>query len=137
MTIRCALVVLLLLLLRLSAYQEYATFESPAMKIVASDLGKSVMPGSGADADGDGGNHMAMQDEWEWVKEYEGDYVYGQLIFWFKHTLPAPGKTLRGLRRGCLVLPDPSCCYSRNPLQPLSRGYGQQQRNSLVSRMVS
>ena len=109
------------------------------MKIVASDLGKSVMPGggSGADADGDGGNHMAMQDEWEWVKEYDGDYVYGQLIFWFKHTLPAPGKTLRGLRRGCLVLPDPSCCYSRNPVQPLSRGYGQQQRDALVNRMVS
>ncbi|CAI5477414.1 unnamed protein product [Closterium sp. Yama58-4] len=120
------------------ALHEYPPFDSPPMTIVASDLGRNIAspsPSVPPPSSSSSFAHYPQQDEWEWVKEYDSDYIYGQLIFWFKQTLVDPGKALRALRRGCLLLPDPSSCYSKNPLQALPRAYGQRERRSLLHRM--
>ncbi|CAI7777061.1 unnamed protein product, partial [Closterium sp. NIES-54] len=122
------------------ALHEYPPFDSPPMTIVASDLGRNIAspsPSVPPPSSSSSFAHYPQQDEWEWVKEYDSDYIYGQLIFWFKQTLVDPGKALRALRRGCLLLPDPSSCYSKNTLQALPRAYGQRERRSLLHRMVS
>lgn len=133
---------------------------------MASDLGRSIAPlapkrpSDGQDSDteeasgakggpqgkgskggggggGGGGGATSVQDEWEWVKEYSPDYIYGQLMFWYKQTLAEPGRVAAPLRRGCLQLPDPTSCYSRSPLQAVHRGYGPTQRKEMLERLVS
>lgn len=107
-------------------HHEYAPFESPPMSIVASDLGRSLGVAS-----------TAHEEPWEWSKFYDRDHILGQLIHWYKQTASDPGKGLPAARRGCLVLPDPSSCFSKSLQQPIQRAYGSKQRNLMFERMMN
>eukprot|EP00850_Spirogloea_muscicola_P023604 SM000371S13656 [mRNA] locus=s371:52674:63220:- [translate_table: standard] len=103
--------------------QEYDAFDSPPLVIRKEDLG---LRSGGAAVDG---------GDREWSKTYDRDHILGQLVYWFKQTVADPGHSLAAARRGCLVLPDPSSCYSRNQQQAVMRAYGPQQRKEMFDKM--
>eukprot|EP00897_Mesotaenium_endlicherianum_P003789 jgi/Mesen1/3438/ME000194S02585 len=106
---------------------EYDSFCSPSLTILASDLGRCPLQSTE-------GSHLA-QGEQEWSKFYDKDHIAGQLLNWFKQTMLDPGKALPAARRGCLLLPDPSSCYSKSLQQPIQRGYGSKQRTDMWNKL--
>ncbi|KAJ7549235.1 hypothetical protein O6H91_07G046000 [Diphasiastrum complanatum] len=102
--------------------QDYDTFESPAIFLNSLDLGPRHAYGLGA----------GFQS---WSKTYGKDYVLGQLIYWYQHGAADPGSSLPKARRGCLVLPDVSSCYSKSLQQEFRRGYGSRQRFEMIAHM--
>lgn len=96
--------------------------ESPSLLIYACDLGpKHSGPGP-----------------FMWRKTYSKNYVWGQLISWFRQTSADPGASLVQDRRGCLMLPDISSCYARTPQHDVfRRSYSNKDRKKMLLHMVS
>ncbi|KAL3697909.1 hypothetical protein R1sor_011985 [Riccia sorocarpa] len=99
--------------------EDYGVVTSPPVLITPLDLGTK---------------HSITEDT-QWRKVYGKDYVWGQLINWFKQNVVDPGSSLAKSAHGCLVLPDISSCYSRNPQHDLQRGYGPKARDKMIQHM--
>lgn len=69
------------------------------------------------------------------AKAYQNAFVWGQLTFWHKMDIAEPVANLHVLRRGCITLPDATCCYSSKPGVDLPRGYGPKQRAFFIQRL--
>ncbi|XP_024381473.1 histone-lysine N-methyltransferase ATXR3 isoform X3 [Physcomitrium patens] len=98
---------------------DYGLVDSPPILIYACDLGPKH---SGA------GPYM-------WRKSYSKNYVWGQLISWFRQTSVDPGASLVQDRRGCLMLPDISSCYARTIQHDFRCGYSDKDRKKMIMHM--
>ncbi|GBG92028.1 hypothetical protein CBR_g54148 [Chara braunii] len=105
---------------------EYAKFYSPPVMIHALDLGLNPASGWGD-----------VPKETEFTKSYPRDYIWGQLVFWFKQTVADPGHALQTDRRGFLVLPDPSSCYAKKRSSALRPSYGAKCREQMLQRLMA
>ncbi|KAJ7518910.1 hypothetical protein O6H91_20G014700 [Diphasiastrum complanatum] len=102
--------------------QEYNSYDSPAISLNSLDLGPRHSYGLGTGVQ-------------YWSKTYGKDYVLGQLIYWYKQDAADPGSSLAKARRGCLVLPDVSSCYSKTVQQDFRRGYGSRKLVEMIAYM--
>uniref|UniRef100_A0A7I4A821 CCHC-type domain-containing protein n=1 Tax=Physcomitrium patens TaxID=3218 RepID=A0A7I4A821_PHYPA len=98
---------------------DYGMVDSPPILIYACDLGPKH---SGA------GPYM-------WRKSYSKNYIWGQLISWFRQTSADPGASLVQDRRGCLMLPDISSCYARTIQHDFRCGYSDKDRKRMILHM--
>lgn len=103
-----------------SPRQDYGMVESQPILIYACDLGPKHS-GSGP---------------YMFRKSYSKNYIWGQLISWFRQTSTDPGATLVQDRRGCLMLPDISSCYARSVQHDFRCGYSNKDRKRMISHMV-
>jgi hypothetical protein len=71
-----------------------------------------------------------------WRKSYSKNYIWGQLISWFRQTSADPGASLVQDRRGCLMLPDISSCYARTIQHDFRCGYSDKDRKRMIMHMV-
>lgn len=102
--------------------QVYEEVVSDAIKIDALDIGPR--------------HTHASFGATRWEKRYPTEYVWGQLINWFKQT-SSPEINLSKERRGCLMLPDLTWCYYSKELHLESkRTYGSKQRLEMITLMV-
>lgn len=101
--------------------QDYGTVESKPILIYACDLGPKHS-GSGP---------------YCYKKSYSKNYIWGQLISWFRQTSTDPGASLLQDRRGCLMLPDISSCYAKTIQHDFRCGYSNKDRKRMISHMVS
>ncbi|CAM6037532.1 unnamed protein product [Sphagnum compactum] len=98
---------------------DYEVVESPSLLIHSCDLGpKHVGP-----------------LVYKWSKQYNKNYVWGQLISWFSQTSIDPGGSLVHNCRGCLMLPDISSCYAKTPQHDFRRGYSDKDRKKMIAHM--
>ncbi|CAK9199570.1 unnamed protein product [Sphagnum troendelagicum] len=98
---------------------DYEVVESPPLLIHSCDLGpKHVGP-----------------PVYKWSKQYNKNYVWGQLISWFSQTSIDPGGSLVHNCRGCLMLPDISSCYAKTPQHDFRRGYSDKDRKKMIAHM--
>lgn len=52
----------------------------------------------------------------EYTRSYTPDFIWGQLINWFKHSVANPATLLSNDKRGLIDLPSIDYCYSQVPL---------------------
>ncbi|CAM6122763.1 unnamed protein product [Calypogeia fissa] len=100
--------------------EDYAVVESAPMDIHPLDLGSSRHSSSGTRV---------------WHKTYSKEYVWGQLMGWYKQSVADPGASLAKAARGCLTLPDVSSCYAKSMQHDFRQGYGQKHRQKMISHM--
>ncbi|KAG0624404.1 hypothetical protein M758_3G245200 [Ceratodon purpureus] len=98
---------------------DYGLVDSQPILIYACDLGPKHS-GSGP---------------YMWRKSYSKNYIWGQLISWFRQTSADPGASLVQDRRGCLMLPDISSCYARTIQHDFRCGYSDKDRKRMVMHM--
>lgn len=101
--------------------QDYAVLESTAITINPLDLGSSRHSISGSRS---------------WRKTYSKEYVWGQLIGWYKQSVADPGASLVKAARGCLTLPDVSSCYAKSMQHDFKWAYGHRHREKMICHMV-
>eukprot|EP00898_Chlorokybus_atmophyticus_P004892 jgi/Chlat1/5403/Chrsp35S05223 len=63
------------------------------------------------------------------TKTYPPQFIWGQLIYWWTQSIADTGCALSQARRGCLTLPDLSCCYGNAVPKPPRLPYDAKQRN--------
>jgi hypothetical protein len=100
--------------------EDYAAVESTSMNIHPLDLGSSRHTISGPRV---------------WHKTYSKEYVWGQLIGWYKQSVADPGASLAKAGRGCLTLPDVSSCYAKSMQHDFRQGYGPKHREKMICQM--
>ncbi|CAM6011530.1 unnamed protein product [Sphagnum balticum] len=98
---------------------DYEVVESPPLLIHSCDLGPKHVGPPG----------------YKWSKQYNKNYVWGQLISWFSQTSIDPGGSLVHNCRGCLMLPDISSCYAKTPQHDFRRGYSDKDRKKMIAHM--
>ncbi|BBN01324.1 [histone H3]-lysine4 N-trimethyltransferase ATXR3 [Marchantia polymorpha subsp. ruderalis] len=96
--------------------EDYAVVKSTPVLITPLDLGTK----------------HSLTGNRRWSKVYSKEYVWGQLINWFKQKAADPGASLAKSSRGCLVLPDVSSCYARSIQHDFRLAYGPKHREKMI-----
>jgi hypothetical protein len=102
--------------------QDYAPVDSTDIFIHPLDLGSS---------------RNSISGPRPWHKTYNKEYVWGQLIGWYKQSVADPGASLGKAARGCLTLPDVASCYAKSIQHDFRQGYGSKHREKMIGQMVS
>jgi len=82
-----------------------------------------------------GGHYNSLKSSSKLCKQYQQQFVWGQLMFWMRQTIEKPNASLSAERRGTICLPDVACCYSQSPEKGLTRIYDKDTRNELFKKV--